>query len=68
MLIDWGVQKAREDKVPAFLEASSQGKPVYERCGFRQVGELVPWDMRPYGIDVVFNIAKMALLPEGTEK
>ena len=64
MLINWGVQKAREDGVPAYLEASAQGKPVYEKCGFQQVGELVPWDMRPYGIDIIFNIAKMACFPD----
>lgn len=68
MLIEWGVQKAREDGVPAYLEASVQGKPVYEKCGFREVGEHVPWDMRPYGIDVVFNIAKMAYFPEDAEQ
>ncbi|KAF2717253.1 hypothetical protein K431DRAFT_196001, partial [Polychaeton citri CBS 116435] len=49
MLIDWGVNKAKQDRVPAYLEASSAGKPVYERCGFEQVGETIPWDCRPYG-------------------
>jgi len=64
LLIDWGVKKAREDGVPAYLEASVTGKPVYEKAGFREVGEHVPWDMRPHGIPVVFNIAKMAYIPE----
>jgi GNAT superfamily N-acetyltransferase len=67
LLISWGVQRAREDGVPAFLEASTAGKPVYEKAGFRQVGDSVPWDMRPYGIDVVFDIAKMAYYPERPE-
>jgi hypothetical protein len=50
--------------VPAYLEASVSGKPVYEKAGFQQVGEPVSWNMRPYGIDVVFDIAKMAYFPE----
>ena len=64
LLINWGVQRAREDGVPAYLEASALGKPAYERFGFHEVGERVPWDMRPYGIDLVFSIAKMAYSPD----
>lgn len=50
----WGVEQARTDGVPACLEASAAGKPVYEVCGFRQVGELAWFDMRPFGIDLGF--------------
>ena len=64
MLISYGVERAREDGVPAYLEATASGMPVYQRCGFRQVGDVVPWDMRPYGIDLMFNLAKMAYFPE----
>lgn len=63
-LINWGVDRARKDGVPAYLEASAAGKPVYEKFGFRQVGSLTEFDCRPYGKDVVFNIAKMAWYPE----
>ena len=64
LLINWGVQRAREDGVPAYLEASPAGKPIYEKYGFREVGEAVAWDMRPHGIDRVVLIAKMAYFPE----
>ncbi|KAK3646805.1 hypothetical protein LTR56_008292 [Elasticomyces elasticus] len=67
-LIQWGVEQARKDDIPAYLEASVTGKPVYEACGFKQVGEAVPWDLRPYGIDLVFHIAKMALYPASCAK
>lgn len=62
-LVQWGVDRAREDGVPAFLEASVGGKPVYEAGGFQEICEAVPWDMRPYGVDLVFQIAKMAWYP-----
>jgi GNAT superfamily N-acetyltransferase len=63
-LIQWGMERAQEDGVPAFLEASTAGKPVYTGAGFQEIGEAVPWDMRPYGVDVVFPVAKMAYYPE----
>lgn len=53
--------------MPACLKASAQGKPVSERSGSVRVGKLAPWDMRPYGINNVFNIAKMICFPEHTE-
>jgi len=64
LLIEWGGDQARKDGIPAYTEASAQGKPVYEKCGFQQVGDLVPWDCKPYGVDAVFNITKMAWYPE----
>jgi Acetyltransferase (GNAT) domain len=35
MLIRWGVEKADADKVECFLDATPDGKPVYERYGFK---------------------------------
>lgn len=64
MLLQWGIEQARRDGIPALLEASASGKPVYERSGFRQVGELVPWDCKPFGKDLVFYMARMAWMPE----
>ena len=34
LLVQWGVQKADEMRVEAYVEASLLGKPVYEREGF----------------------------------
>jgi GNAT superfamily N-acetyltransferase len=41
MLMRWGLQKADADEVEAYLEASPEGKPVYEHFGFREVERLV---------------------------
>ncbi|KAK5690311.1 hypothetical protein LTR17_025974 [Elasticomyces elasticus] len=67
-LVRWGLEQAGKDDIPAYLEASVTGMPVYAACGFKQVGEAVPWDLRPYGIDLVFHIAKMAWYPESDAK
>ncbi|KAI0137489.1 hypothetical protein BJ170DRAFT_606083 [Xylariales sp. AK1849] len=40
LLIRWGMQRARDMGVAAYLEAGVQGRPVYEKFGWRQVGEV----------------------------
>jgi len=40
-LIRWGLEKVDEKGVEAYLEASPDGKPVYEHFGFREVERLV---------------------------
>lgn len=41
ILVSAGVDRAREEGVPAMLEASPNGKNLYEKLGFRVVGEMV---------------------------
>jgi hypothetical protein len=62
MLIDWGVEKAREDNIPAYLEASVLGRPVYEKHGFQQIGELMVLDLREYSVDMDMVMAKMGVV------
>ena len=37
-LVRWGLEKAKEMRLPAYCEASEDGKYVYERVGFEKVG------------------------------
>jgi hypothetical protein len=37
MLIKWGCEIADISGVPAFLEASPTGLPLYEKAGFKEV-------------------------------
>jgi len=41
MILKWGLQKADEDGVESFLEASPAGLPIYERYGWKERGRLV---------------------------
>ncbi|KAI8714618.1 N-acetyltransferase domain-containing protein [Fusarium sp. LHS14.1] len=41
LLMRWGLERADADKLPCFLEATPKGKPIYERFGFRTLGEEV---------------------------
>jgi ribosomal protein S18 acetylase RimI-like enzyme len=41
MLVGAGMERAREEGVPAMLEASPNGKSLYEKLGFVVVGEMI---------------------------
>ncbi|KAL6915477.1 hypothetical protein ACHAP8_012220 [Fusarium lateritium] len=38
-LVQWGVDRCEEEGVPAVLESSIPGKPLYEKMGFREIGQ-----------------------------
>jgi hypothetical protein len=50
MLLNWGLEKADKAQLPAFLESSPMGKPLYARLGF-EVQEVVTWDLTKYGLE-----------------
>ncbi|KAI1849024.1 hypothetical protein JX265_013721 [Neoarthrinium moseri] len=39
LLVRWGMDRAQETGACAYLEAGVQGRPVYEKFGFEQIGE-----------------------------
>lgn len=63
ILIRWGMEQAEKEGVPAYLEAGVLGKPIYERLGFKQVGDLLEVDMREYGIETSIVMCKMGYFP-----
>lgn len=65
LLIRWGLAKANEANEPAYLEAGAAGKPIYEKFGFKQVGELRELDLRAYGMDAYFELSNMKYDPQG---
>jgi GNAT superfamily N-acetyltransferase len=48
LLVQWGLDKADELGVPAYLEGSIAGVKLYKSVGYEVVGELV-FDTTPYG-------------------
>ncbi|KAL2070002.1 hypothetical protein VTL71DRAFT_14682 [Oculimacula yallundae] len=67
MLVSWGVEKARADDVPVYLEAAPLARPMYQKYGFQQIGEPFMLDLRPHGVDLDNFIAKMGILPTKSE-
>ena len=52
-LLRWGLERADEEGVEAYLEASPAGKGLYEKMGFREVGRLVVPSREEGGEDFV---------------
>ncbi|KAK9441541.1 DUF1766-domain-containing protein [Metarhizium brunneum] len=48
-LVRAGLEEAKRNGVLAWLEASSAGHGLYEKCGFRDVGEAIESDLGAYG-------------------
>jgi GNAT superfamily N-acetyltransferase len=48
MLLEWGAKSADERGYESFLEATSVGRPLYERCGYKAMEEK-PFDAGKYG-------------------
>lgn len=64
LLIRWGLAKATEANEPAYLEAGAAARPIYEKFGFKQVGELRKLDLGFHGMDAYFELSNMKYDPQ----
>lgn len=64
-LTQWGVDKAKEMGLPAYVEASVPGQPVYERVGFKPIDAVV---MRAEDIDREKDQVYVTLIHQGGQK
>ncbi|KAF2231435.1 acyl-CoA N-acyltransferase [Viridothelium virens] len=53
LLLNWGLEKAREEGVPAVLEATPAGVALYEKTGFKPVLEVGPEDTPEYFLTIM---------------
>jgi hypothetical protein len=58
MLLKWGIEQADRAQLPAFLESSAMGRPLYARMGY-EVQETVTWDLTNYGLEGTDTITVM---------
>ncbi|KAF1993719.1 hypothetical protein P154DRAFT_449407 [Amniculicola lignicola CBS 123094] len=52
LLVQWGCDRADEMGIEAYVEASLEGTPMYEKCGFRTVKTFVYDPAKDLGKDV----------------
>lgn len=67
MLLNWGTEIAQKHGVPAFLEASPAGLPVYQKAGFQEVDRFV-FDLEKYGGEGKRAYVQMLKYPEDPSK
>ncbi|EON65809.1 hypothetical protein W97_05048 [Coniosporium apollinis CBS 100218] len=65
-LLRWGIERADQDGLPVYLEASEMGKPLYARWGFEEIKETV-FDLTKYGGEGVERNTVM-VRPAGAQK
>lgn len=65
-LVEWGTKKADELDLPAYLEASPSGHPLYLRCGFQDF-DIMKFDMSRYGGNGVYDEVLMLREPSSTK-
>ena len=58
-LVRAGVQEADRLRIPCWLEASAAGLPVYTRCGFRNAGDVIEFDLGLYGAQGTVQVVCM---------
>lgn len=68
MLVDWGLKQAERDNVPAYVEASAMGLPVYLRCGFKTDGEPLNIDLSRLGLEQPMRPTRLSRYPESAVK
>ncbi|KPM34500.1 hypothetical protein AK830_g12070 [Neonectria ditissima] len=64
LLLEWGLKEAERLGFPAFLEASEQARPLYEKWGFKEVDKLTV-DFSPWGGPPKIEVPLMLWLPKG---
>lgn len=62
MLIQWGIQKSQELKLPAYLEASVAGRKLYAKHGFEDIG-MLEFNLEEWGGTGTTGIALMLRPP-----
>ena len=64
LIIKWGLDQAAKEGVPAYLEAATQAKHLYEQHGFREISRQTV-DCTQFGMPgVVFELARMRADPK----
>ena len=41
LLMHWGIERARDMGLPAYLEATFEGYPLYKKLGFRDIDSMI---------------------------
>lgn len=58
LLLQWGIEKAEEMGLPCYLQASEEGRRLYEKYGFEAI-DAKEFDLSEYGLEGVEMMTEM---------
>jgi predicted GNAT family N-acyltransferase len=62
LLVQWGLEKQKETGLNCYLQASEQGRKLYEHYGFQDI-DTVEFDLDKYGLKGVEKMTEMIRYP-----
>ncbi|KAK4116117.1 hypothetical protein N656DRAFT_794456 [Canariomyces notabilis] len=62
LLVQWGLEKQKETGLNCYLQASEQGRKLYEHYGFQDI-DTVEFDLDKYGLQGVEKMTEMIRYP-----
>jgi len=69
LLVQWGIELSDATGLPCYLQASEQGRRLYEHYGFQEI-DTVEYNLSDYGLEGVEKMTEMLREPgakSGTE-
>lgn len=68
-LIQWGTERCKAEKVPAYLEGTSNASTLYERLGFKAEGHIsmLLETMGEHGVSLMYEETCFVFRPDGGE-
>lgn len=58
MLVRWGIELSERTSLPCYLQASDQGRRLYQHHGFEEI-DTVEFDLSEYGLDGIEKMTEM---------
>ncbi|KAH3908931.1 hypothetical protein HBI56_124270 [Parastagonospora nodorum] len=62
LLLQWGIERSEQSKIPCYLQASAQGRRLYGKYGFQAI-ETVEFDLFEYGLEGTEEMTEMIRQP-----
>jgi len=62
LLLQWGLERSEQLNIPCYLQASVQGRRLYEKYGFQAI-DTVEFDLGEYGLDGMEEMTEMIRHP-----
>ena len=58
MLVQWGIELSEDTGLPCYLQASEQGRRLYQHHGFEEI-DTVEFNLADYGLDGIEKMTEM---------